>query len=245
MIGSLVGLAAWAQVPVKDSEPEASEEIIVVGDAVEQARQAVIDDLVDLGFDRVRERSGRVVLKHGTTWRGKIVLYEDGFLKHRRQGVRVVEGPAKELPKGTRWLPCIIVPTACVRVGATVADRKLNAVRSRTMTAITPQLRTLGDRMADAAVASNLELLPDALEALWIEGRPLGGGSPLATFRARRADLLSFWESRTETKWGEQVRGAVEAYVSEVVQHSDHPFVQREVARFNETTSSSRPFPFP
>ena len=238
MLGMLGTL--WAA----HAQPDTVDEIFVTEAAVQRARQAVIDELVDLGFSRVKEKDGRVVLKHETTWRGKVILYDDGYLRHRRQGFRVVEGPAVGLPKGTRWLPCILIPTGCVKSGATVSDRKFNAERDRTMSAVENDLRNLGDRMADAAVATNLMMLPDRFDALWERGTPLdGAGPPLATYQARRAALLRFWETRTETEWGESVREAVEAFAAGAVQPSDHPFPDWEIERFNATRRASRPFP--
>lgn len=237
----LLWMAAALAQPV---EEPTSEEIVVEEEAVERARQAVIQELEELGYDRLVERDGRVVLKHRDTWKGKIVLFDDGYLRHERQGFRIVEGPATELPKGTRWLPCIVVPTACVRSGLTVGKRKLDGQKHRTMRAIEPELRELGDRLADASVAEVLLVLPDRLAALWEQGTPLEGGSPLTTYRARRNALLEFWESRTATDWGWQVRDAVEAFTIGVVQASDHPFTKHEVARFNARTSASRPFPY-
>ena len=229
MIGWFAGLwlfaAAWAQEQV-------SEEVIVTGRAVEQAREAVIEELVDLGYDRVFERDGRLVLKHHDTWKGKVVLYDDGYLKHRRQGFRVVEGPAKELPKGTRWLPCVVVPTACVQSGLGVGGRKLDGQKGRTMAAVEPRLIDLSERVADAAVAQTLDVLPGRLDALWAEGEPLEGGPPVGTFRARRAEIAAFWASRTETRWGQEVKDAVRAFVSGVVQPSDHPYTAAERRRW-------------
>ncbi len=231
----LLALTAAAQTP--------SEEITVYGTpAVEAARQVVVDELKSLGFTRVKEKDGALVLKHETTWKGKIVLYDDGYLKHRRQGVRVVEGPAKELPKGTRWLPCVVVPTACVNAGFTVADRKLDAVRDRTMSDLAPELQALGDRIADAAVAQTVDSLPSKLEALWERGSPLlVQGPPLATPEARKAELLEFWETRTDTEWGEQVRAVVESFARGVVQTSDHPFTPEELQAFNARSRAGRP----
>lgn len=232
------------EAPPAESSPEegVSEEVIVTPDAVRRAREAVIRELEALGYDRVTDKGDRVVLKHRDTWKGKIVLYDDGYLEHRRQGIRIVEGPAKELPKGTRWLPCVIVPTACVRTGLTVSRRKLDAQRSRTLVAVEPELLELGDRLADASVGEVLMVLPERLGALWRDGAPLQGEEPLATFRARRQAILRFWESRTDTQWGDQVRSAVEGFVNGVVQESDHPFTSRELARFNAQSAAPRPF---
>ncbi len=231
----------WAQ--QADPEP-VSEEILVTGEAVEAAREVVIHSLVDLGFDRIKERDGRTVLKHSTTWRGKILLYDDGYLKHRRQGVRAVEGPAAALPEGTRWLPCVIVPTACFRVGATISDRKFDAERGRTMATVGPALQQLGDRMADASLEQTLLQLPDRLQALWSEGSPLEPeGAPLQTYRQRRAAVFAFWESRTDTPWGEAVREGVERFARQIIQHSDHPFTASELRRLDAASSAPRAFP--
>lgn len=233
-------LAAWADEP-GDEAP--AEEIVVTWEQVAAAREAVIDELVELGFSRRRERDGRTILKHTTTWRGKIVLYDDGYLKHRRQGLRIVEGPAQTLPKGTRWLPCVLIPTGCVRMGATISDRKFDAERGRTLARVEPELQLLGDRMADASLGGVLEGLAGQLEALWLEGVGLQPGAPpLQTYRERRAALFAFWESRTDNRWGEAVRAGVESFARQVVQLSDHPFTDAELQRLNATSSAPRPF---
>ena len=225
MIGWLVlGLAAMAQ------EPEVSEEITVEADAVRRARQAVIRELTTLGYDRVKEKDGYLVLKHDDTWKGKILLHDDGFIEHRRQGIRIVEGPAKSLPRGTRWLPCILIPTGCVQSGLGVSERKLDAEKARTLEAVQPELVDLSERLADAALAETLDLLPARLEALWAEGAPLEREEePLATMAQRREALLAFWGSRTDTRWGQAVREAVEAFARGVVVPSDTPFTEAEL----------------
>jgi len=210
---------------------EPAEEITVYGSAeVEAARAAVVARLEELGFSRVTVRDGRLVMKHESTWKGKIVLHNDGYLQHLRQGVRVEKGPAVALPRGTRWLPCLLIPTGCFSAGFAVSDRRFRGLRDRTMTQITPQLTALGDRMADASVRDTMNALPPRLAALWSDGTPLGGGPALNTYRARRAELVRFWSTRTNTPWGNQVREVVEAFARGVVQHSDHPFTPAELA---------------
>ena len=58
----------------------------------------------------------------------------------------------------------------------------------------------------------------------------------------RRAALLDFWDSRTDTEWGEVIRGGVESFCRGVVQHSDTPFTPEEIAAFNKPNRASRPF---
>ena len=80
------------------------------------------------------------------------------------------------------------------------------------------------DALADRAHAEQLEGLPDRLQRLWDTGVPLEGDGALATHAERRDALYAYWESRTETRWGEDVRALVAGFVRGVVQDSEHPF---------------------
>lgn len=194
------------------------EEITVFGSPrVIQARQDLMDQLTLQGFSKVKRRDGKWVLLQGSKgklglggiWKGKIELHDSGLVQHKRRGLHGV------LPTG--W----------------VGPRKLGAFRSQTIEAAAPQIRALGDRMADDAVASKLDWLPQALQELWDHGTPIDGGPPLKTHQQRRSALLQYWESRTETVWGQQVRNAVQAFLRGVVQPSEHPFTEEEIAVFN------------
>jgi hypothetical protein len=132
------------------------------------------------------------------------------------------------------WAGCFVWPWLCVRwTGATVSHRRWLGVERRTTTAIDPNVRVLSDRVADLAVARTVEALPDRLEALWTEGVPLEGEGTLATWRERRAALLEYWVSRTDTTWGDDVKQAIEAFVYGVVQTSEHPFTDEEFDAFD------------
>ena len=67
-------------------------------------------------------------------------------------------------------------------------------------------------------------------------------GTPSPANRSRRAALMAYWGSRTDTAWGERVRQAVEAFCRGVVQHSEHPFTDEEIAAFNAGRPDSPPF---
>jgi hypothetical protein len=192
---------------------EAREEIVVYGELqVEEARQRVIGELERLGYDKVIDKGDRIVLKHHTPWKGKAVLHDDGVLDLKRQGVKgtMPDTFFSDASPAIGWVPCIVVPTACVKVGGVVvAKRKLEHVERNTLRAVTPKLQELGDRMADVAVDDKLLLLPDQLEACWEEGVPLQGEGRLDTMEARRDHVLNFWATRTDTVWGERVREVV------------------------------------
>lgn len=228
------------------AEPEVSEEVIVWGRLrVEQARDAVIEDLTDLGYTKQIEKDGALVLRHEDPWKGDVWLHDDGWMRIRRQPVRV-EAPAT--PWGRKnsagsWLGCVLYPFLCVRPGGqVVGTRKFMAVETRTAGAVGPQVSEWSDRVADLAVDDKVAALPDRLEALWTRGEPLEPGDPLTTPEARKDALLTYWETRTDTPWGEAIREAVEAFVRAEVQSSDTPFTDAEIASFNARSRAGRAF---
>ena len=97
-----------------------------------------------------------------------------------------------------------------------------------------------GDRVADRETDRTVNELPDQLIALWEQGEPLEGQATLDSFEQRRAALLAFWDSRTDTEWGDTVRQAVEAFILAEVQTSDHPFSKHDVRRFNTGRVATR-----
>ncbi|MBX2797843.1 MAG: hypothetical protein KTR31_09250 [Myxococcales bacterium] len=247
MVGLWIASLAASQTPEEPAEGQPAEEpdaeqtleVTVYGEMlVEQARQAVVEELEELGFDHdVIEMADRVVYRHVEPWRGEVVLFDDGWMQVKRQPLQV-EG--REVPWAKRntplaWAGCLIYPWACLRVnGVMVGQRKWRARETLTVTAVQPKVEVWSDRVADLAVGRKVEALPQLLEALWLEGRPIDGTlQRLLTYRDRRAALLDFWSTRTETAWGHEVRRAVEGFCRAVVQSSDHPFLPRELERFN------------
>jgi hypothetical protein len=224
---------------------DADEEITVWGDAVDRAKDAVVAEITGLGYTDVRKRDGRTVFLADKGWKGKVVFFDDGRLATRRRGLSVKE---LEPIGGTRIRPyplCLIAPTACIDAGSWyVANARWRQNEDAVARATSHELVTLGDRIADASLAESLELLPDRLERLWRDGAPLDGDQILPTFQARRAALLTYWDTRTETLWGRQVREAVAAFVRAEVQFGDHPYTADEQAAFERTKHSVEPFPW-
>lgn len=250
--------AAGAPEPVPAAEPEpaaepapapaasVAEEVTVWGRAVEAARQAVVAKIEGLGYDRVQDRGDHVVYKQDVGWKGKVLLWDDGRIETRRRGVS-----GRRMPPiaGTRIRPyplCLIQPTACVDLGSWYVDpHKWRAVEDTVARATAVEVVALGDRLADASLADTVSALPDRLDALWTSGAPLeAGAAPIATFQGRRAALLAFWDSRTETVWGQQVRDVVASFVRGEVQASEHPFTADEALRFDAVRRSAAPFPW-
>jgi hypothetical protein len=226
---------------VSEPEPEpddTSVEVTVYGEVlVEQARQEVVHELADLGYDaEVLDRGDRVVYRHAAPWKGEVVLFDDGYMQVKRQPLRVEgrEVPWADANTPVAWAGCLVYPWACVRVnGALYSQRRWRQVEDQTVRRVQPRAETWGDRVADLAVDRKVEDLPERLEALWASGTPVDGGAPLATPAERRAALLAYWGSRTETPWGETVRRSVESFCRAVVQRSEHPFTDAELEAFN------------
>lgn len=234
------GDAPTATEPAEDPDDEDDgAEIVVYGEhLVEQARQAVKDDLVRQGFEEEIRKDGYTIFRHGNTWKGEVQVHDDGWIRMKRQPVQFKPPANSKLG----WATCIAIPF-CVRAGGqSVSKRKHMAQRRRTLGDVEPLARMYGDRVADLHVDEQLDTLPDRLTALWNDGAPLDGKSPaLPTIKQRKAALLSYWESRTETIWGFRVRAAVEAFIREEVQYSPFPFTRAEIATFNTDRHTETP----
>ncbi|MCO4744121.1 MAG: hypothetical protein KC912_04995 [Proteobacteria bacterium] len=240
---------AWAQEAPEPVEPTPAEqgapnEIVVWGDlAVERARQEVIADFASEGYTDIIQRDNYVLLRSPAAWKGEIRVYDDGWVDMRRQPVRFAAPKTPWAPAGSpgAWASCILYPFACVKTGGQlVSKRKLQAQKGRTLTVAEPSIDGYGDRVADRETERTVNDLPDQLEALWLRGEPIMGEAILETPADRRAALLEYWDSRTDTVWGDVVRNGVEAFIRAEVQSSMHPFSAEEIARFNDARQASR-----
>jgi hypothetical protein len=243
MIAALIGLAL-AQ------EPEPVDEVIIVygEERVRAAREAVIRDLEGMGYTKLRERDGRLVMLHETTWKGKVTLHDDGFVEFSRQGVKgtMPDTFFYRASPLVGWVPCVIVPTACVKVGGlVVSKRKLEAVEAKAVAHVAPELDTLAQRQADLHTQQKLERLPADLEACWQQGTPLEGTGPLPDPASRRQHLLAYWASRTNSPWGRQVGDMVAGFLEQVVQASEHPVTAAELDAINRDRDPERQLALP
>ena len=245
MIALLLGIV-WAQ---PAPEEDVDEVIIVYGEEqVRMAREKVIHDLEGMGYNKLKDKDGRLVMLHEQNWKGKVVLHDDGFVEFKRQGPKgtMPDTFFKEASPLIGWVPCIVVPTACVKVGGiVVSPRKLEAVERKASAAIATDLDALAQRQADLYTGQKVDALPAQLEACWSEGVPLEGELPLPDPASRRVHLLHYWATRTESVWGDQVREVVEAFLIGVVQESAHPITAAELAAANAGLSEDRQLVLP
>jgi hypothetical protein len=227
------------------AEPASEEITVYAEERVHMAREAVVRELEALGFVHAEKVGDREVFRHTEPWKGEVVLHDEGFTLVRRQPIRV-EGrrmPWTQANTPVAWAGCFVYPWLCVRVGgALIGTAKWRAQEGRTVDRVAPIASEWSARIADLHTQRKVADLPARLEALWSTGAPLDGGPPLATFEARRAALFDFWDSRTETPWGEEVRGAIEAFCRAVVQTSEHPFTAEELDAYDRRRTASERF---
>jgi hypothetical protein len=232
----VIALAVAAALAEEPEEP--SREVIVYGEIlVEQARQALIEELRAEGYTRVIDKGDRVIYRHPEAWKGQVVLYDDGWTYVKRQPMHMdaVKMPWAEEGSPLAVAGCFVYPWLCIKPGGLLAgQRKWRGRETREVAAIADESRVLAERTADLAVDRTVNDLPARLEALWEDGAPLEPGPPLGTAEERKAALVAYWSTRTDTVWGDEVKDAIEAFVRGVVQHSDTPYTAAEMARFGE-----------
>jgi hypothetical protein len=127
---------------------------------------------------------------------------------------------------------------------AAVSPRRYHSYERELWAEVSGEVVEWNDRLADVGTGRKIEGLPERLDALWTTGVSLEGDVILETWEARRAALFRFWDTRTESAWGEAVRDAVQAFILGEVETGEHPFPVEEQERLNAGRLSSRPFPF-
>lgn len=241
--------AAGDEAPPDTDAPEAvpaeapvAAEVVVYGERlVEAARQEVIEQAAKDGYVREIRKKDRTILRHDQPWKGDVVLYDDGRLDIKRQPVRFE--PPVENKTPASWLMCVFLP-ACIRPnGQLVSNLKFQGYKRTIMASIEPEVRTWNERISDFAIDAKIDRLPDKLEALWERGRSIDGATVHATWEERRRALFAYWDTRTDTAWGDEVRDATAAFIRGVVQRSEHPFGAAELATLDASRTSRLPFP--
>ncbi len=217
-------------------------EIIVYGEMlVDRARDDLMETAKDQGYATQIRRDGYTILRHDDPWKGEIRLYDDGRVEVRRQPVRFEPPFAHKTPLA--WLTCVVLPL-CIRPnGQLVSPRKFHAQERRALEAIEPDAVVYNDRIADWATDRKADRTGARLADLWTTGTPIDGDGVVDSFEARRQAILAYWDSRTDSEWGDQIRGRIESFIRGEVQQGDHPFTVAEIDAFNARHRSTRVFP--
>jgi len=248
LLSTMLAFAQGEEAVEEQAERDAAIEVVVYGEMlVEQARQQLEKDLAEAGYKKGKVKDDRVIYRHDSVWKGEVHVYDDGWYRTKRQKVKfeAIEVPWAEKGSPLAVAGCVIYSPMCFRPGgALIGQRKFRSHETRVVQHINHDAEEWAERISDLAVDRKVEHLPARLEDLWANGTPLeiGGGEPIETMGARRQAIFEFWDSRTDTPWGEVVRRAVEAFCRGVVQHSEDPFTDAEIAAFNDRRHAIRPF---
>ncbi len=214
-----------------------SEEVIVQDQAIMRARAQVVQSLRDLGYRPKRSRNGRLVLANEVAWKPVVLLDDDGWVKVKRAPVSFRKPPQKGIWKGPLgYLVCVVDPFSCVRMGGQVVSRhKLAWAKAEVLATVDYAVDVYSDTIIQVAMQRWVQQdLPDALEALWNDGRGIYGEHTYPDPPSRRAAMLEFWWSRADNEWGERSRQVVRDFMEFVVQPSEHPFTVDEIRHAQE-----------
>lgn len=234
-----------------DFEVPEGETIIVTDEAeVRRRQEQLVESLEELGYKKKRGRDGRTVYVTDTPWEPKVIVDDDGWMIMRRRPI-VLTDP--DLPEHwwfsdtpLEYLSCVVAPQLCVRLGGlVVSKKKLGHKKSAVVAASEDELRAWGDAIADRALSQRIyEELPAELDRIWYEGVS-AEGEPIGGPRERRARILELWLSRTDNRWGDAARGAIEAYMEFVIQESGEPYTAEEIEAANARRTCRRALVLP
>ncbi len=215
-------------------------EVVITDEAaVQMARQAVDQELKDLGYDARRRRDDRTVYISDVGWENKVVVHDDGWMYFRKRPPHIRkpsnEGAWWDGVPVVEWTPCIVMPLLCVSAGTMGVRPQLSEQNKEDVVEGTAyEMRDYADTIAAEALGHKLnEEIPDWLDTLWHQGLDERQGLLFESHEARRKHILEYWLSRTDNAYGDAVRQVVEHYMLYEIQSSSHPFTQDEIAWAN------------
>lgn len=206
--------------------------ITVIGAALADARDQVVRKLEALGWRSRRAKDGRIIFRGPEGWMGKATLRTSGDLDF---SIPAIAFPAPSQTGGTydynratdegyhggnRGLSSTPFP----------GKEKVAAVQAQVRAAVHDDVLHYREVLQNAYFSKYVGELPARLEALWNQGESLDGGKPIADPTVRRAVLLEFWSTRTDTPEGRTVSRSIEIFLREVVMASATPVTRDEAS---------------
>ncbi len=257
MILLLLALAARAQ-DASVAPPEPAYEVTVWGEAaIRDARSRVIRTFEAQGW-RSKDKGDQVVFKGPRVWMGKGHLdKETGAFTFTRPRVTIAGLKGQQLSASPNLYPNGSTPTEGASMAAqrelgppvpTFAlqlgfpgKRKVEAKQERLFVDVREELSAYGAVIRETRFRERLAELPDRLDALWRDGVPLESGPPIATPDAKRAAILAFWATRSDTPEGEAFTRAVEVWIDATL--ASAPITDAEAAAAEAQRSDGRKLP--
>jgi len=236
-----VVLPAPEEAEEEDDEEDADMTIIVIGQQqVRAARDAVIREMEALGWKTRRKRDGRVMMRGPQTWMGKMILNPNGVVDFTTPAISFggptgVDVDYEDNPRGNMDPQ---TGSSGIAIGFD-GQKKAAAVQAEIRAAVADDLAHWQDMIRKRGFGRMIENLPDRLDAVWTKGEALDGGS-VDTPEAKRASVLDYWASRTDTPEGRLVMRTIEIWLRQVVMNSDHPVTREEAAAAESAREDGR-----
>jgi hypothetical protein len=227
--GSGTGSGSGNPAESRESMVVTGKETITVYDMrIAERRQAIVKELRSLGYTQVKRKDGRAVFRSNVAWHPDVLLYDDGFMIMRRTPPRFEPPDAPGIWGGP--LPCLLI-LPCTHIGGVLVSRaKLEPQKSEVAIATHDEVEAWRSAIVDDAMRERLSVgIPEMLDAIWLGGTGPDGES-LPTPEDRRKALLDFWATRADTPEGDEAQEITAAYIEQVVETSDTPLTDAEVA---------------
>ena len=237
-------MIVWLAITALAQEPV--EEVTVWGEvAVRQHRSAIVRDIEALGYRSVDKTEGRVLFKPPERWMSRIWLQADGTLHHLRPVLAWKRADAVE------WDPVDAAPFERTPVGTASgaavagqagfwvlpAERILRPERERVEAAAEASLEAMRSAIRETSFQGDLQAIPERLDALWASGEALTPGDPNIAAPDRKATILHYWATRTDTREGDLVAEAVVRWLRGTLQDTPDAVTPAEAERAEAVAS--------
>ena len=234
--GSGSGTGSGSGAPAQSREQmvvTGKEQITVYDMRIAERREAIVKELRNLGYTQVKRKDGRAVFRSEVAWKPDVLLYDDGFMLMRRAPPRFEPPNAPGIWGGP--LPCLLI-LPCTHIGGVLVSRaKLEPQKSEVAIQTHDEVEAWRSAIVDDAMRERLSVgIPAMLDEIWLGGTGPDGES-LPTPEDRRKALLDFWATRAATPEGDEAREVTAAYIEQMVETSDTPCTDAEIAAAEAT----------
>lgn len=226
-------------------------EIIVWGERLESAHEAVAQKLHSMGYQNKRRGDGFSVWRpegKENRWKPTVTVYDDGWFTVK-SGLAAYQGLGVQQVAGTPAHGGSPAPSfdrapgaPALSVGfAFATKRQKKAAEARVARQIHPYIMQIAEARADGKLLESLEELPNELDSVWYRGETVQGDA-LPTIISRQRFILDLWASRTRTRAGETIREAIADYLINEV-HPESPLPSRFVRQAEQICGCDFPWP--
>lgn len=243
LVAFLLWHPAMAEEPQPTIDEEPVEELVVWGEhQLRHARRQIAKTMEALGW-KSRNRDGDLVFVPPSSWMGRAHLHQDGTMTFGRP---IVAYRTTSVAFDPEYDPDAVMDRTdqvALALGPKLtvpSKNRLAPIRAEVLAAIEPGLQEYRAMLQANAFQAHLQEVPVMLDRLWREGVGLDGETGHTDYAARRQAVLDFWSSRTATKEGDATSHAVEVWLRQTVQRSDHPLTDQEIADAEAARPDSR-----